>query len=258
MSTSAGARRGLAAHLDDPDWRVFDCRHDLQNTEYGAQAYAKGHIPGALFLHLDRDLSGAKDRQERPPSAARSGRVRGAHGRLRRRAGHAGGGLRQRRRHLRLAAVVDAALARPRQGRRARWRPAGLAARQAAAGHRGPGRARRRSSCRGRASMPVDTAFVAAAPACAGRCLLLDARSAGAYAGENETLDPVGGHIPGALNRFYFDNLDDAGCYFKPADELRAEFEDTARRPRSGAASCSNAAPASPPATICWRWKSPA
>jgi thiosulfate/3-mercaptopyruvate sulfurtransferase len=34
----------------------------------------------------------------------------------------------------------------------------------------------------------------------------------------------VGGHIPGAVNRFYFDNLDDDGCFFKPVGELRAEF----------------------------------
>jgi thiosulfate/3-mercaptopyruvate sulfurtransferase len=47
----------LAEH---PEWRVFDCRHDLKNTEYGRQAYARGHIPGALFLHLDEDLSGTK------------------------------------------------------------------------------------------------------------------------------------------------------------------------------------------------------
>jgi thiosulfate/3-mercaptopyruvate sulfurtransferase len=55
--------------------------------------------------------------------------------------------------------------------------------------------------------------------------LILDARSPERFRGENETLDPVGGHIPGAVNRFYFDNLDDAGCYFKPAGELRAEFD---------------------------------
>ena len=48
----------LAAHLGDPGWRVIDCRHDLKNTDYGVQAYAKGHIPGALHFHLDRDMSG--------------------------------------------------------------------------------------------------------------------------------------------------------------------------------------------------------
>ncbi len=47
----------LAAH---PEWRIFDCRHDLKDTDYGARAYAKEHIPGALHLHLDRDMSGIK------------------------------------------------------------------------------------------------------------------------------------------------------------------------------------------------------
>ncbi len=56
------------------------------------------------------------------------------------------------------------------------------------------------------------------------RMLILDARSPERFRGENETLDPVGGHIPGAVNRFYFDNLDDDGCFFKPVSELRAEF----------------------------------
>ena len=42
-----------------PDWRLFDCRHDLRDTGYGEKAYAREHIPGALFLHLDRDLSGS-------------------------------------------------------------------------------------------------------------------------------------------------------------------------------------------------------
>ena len=54
--------------------------------------------------------------------------------------------------------------------------------------------------------------------------MILDARSPERFRGENETLDPVGGHIPGAVNRFYFDNLDDDGCFFKPAEKLRSEF----------------------------------
>ena len=47
----------LAQH---PQWRIFDCRHDLANPELGAQQYAEAHIPGALFAHLDHDLSAVK------------------------------------------------------------------------------------------------------------------------------------------------------------------------------------------------------
>ena len=47
----------LASHLDDADWRVFDCRHQLSDVDNGTRAYAEGHLPGAFFLHLDRDLS---------------------------------------------------------------------------------------------------------------------------------------------------------------------------------------------------------
>ena len=48
----------LRAHLDDPNWLVVDVRHQLSDTGYGECAYAAGHIPGAVFLHCDRDLSG--------------------------------------------------------------------------------------------------------------------------------------------------------------------------------------------------------
>jgi thiosulfate/3-mercaptopyruvate sulfurtransferase len=54
---------------------------------------------------------------------------------------------------------------------------------------------------------------------------LLDARSPDRFRGENETLDPVGGHIPGAHNRFFRDNLTDDG-HFKAPHELRAELID--------------------------------
>ena len=53
--------------------------------------------------------------------------------------------------------------------------------------------------------------------------VLVDARAPDRYRGENETLDPVGGHIPGALNRFFKDNLADDGR-FRNAHDLREAF----------------------------------
>ena len=58
-STLIGALE-LAQRLHDPDWIVFDCRFDLTDPAFGRQAYAGGHVPGAFFLDLDDDLSGAK------------------------------------------------------------------------------------------------------------------------------------------------------------------------------------------------------
>src|SRR2546427_11659859 len=50
----------LSQHLSDPDWVVFDCRHDLTAPERGRSDYAESHIPGSRFLHLDDDLSAPK------------------------------------------------------------------------------------------------------------------------------------------------------------------------------------------------------
>ena len=50
----------LRSHLDDPSWIVFDCRHDLMAPAAGEASYLAGHIEGARFAHLDRDLSAAK------------------------------------------------------------------------------------------------------------------------------------------------------------------------------------------------------
>ena len=60
MHTTLVSVETLAQHLDDPHWVICDCRHDLMFTGAGRRAYRKAHIPGARFLHLDDDLSGAK------------------------------------------------------------------------------------------------------------------------------------------------------------------------------------------------------
>ncbi len=49
----------LMGHLADPAWLVLDCRFELADPAAGERAWAKGHVPGALYAHLDRDLSGA-------------------------------------------------------------------------------------------------------------------------------------------------------------------------------------------------------
>ncbi len=213
----------LAARIGDPAWRVFDCRHDLQNVEYGADAYAKGHVPGALFLHLDRDLSGEKNgrngRHPLPDPAA-----------FARRMGECGvgpdtqavaydneSGVFAARLWWMLrwlghdkVALLDGGLPAWRRARQALVTEVPVVAPAAFVARPRP--------------MTVDADFVQGRlPSLKG--MIIDARAPERFSGEQETLDPVGGHIPGAVNRFYFDNLDDAGCHFKPAEQLRGEFE---------------------------------
>ena len=210
----------LAAH---PEWRVFDCRHDLKNTEYGRQAYARGHIPGALFLHLDSDLSGVANgrngRHPLPDAAvfARRMSASGVDATTQVVTYDNEGGIFAARLwwllrwvgHERVA-VLDGGLAGWRRG----GRPLEERLPTVEGGSFTP-------SPR---DMAVDV-WQVLANLQSQRLLLVDARSAERFRGENETLDPVGGHIPGAVNRFYFENLDDDGCFFKPADMLRSEFE---------------------------------
>lgn len=238
----------LAAHRDDLSWRVIDCRHDLKQTEYGAAAHAKEHIPGALHLHLDRDLSGAKTgtngRHPLPEIEDFAARLSacGIDGKTQVVAYDNEGGVFAARLWWMLrwlghdrVALLDGGLAG--------WKRAKLPLSAEVPTYP--------AACfepRPQA-MLVDTDFVLA-HLHASDMLLLDARSEERFAGQNETLDPVGGHIPGAVNRFYFDNLDDAGVCFKPADALRAEFDALldGRDPRcvvqqcgSGVTACHNA-----------------
>jgi thiosulfate/3-mercaptopyruvate sulfurtransferase len=212
----------LAARLGDASWIVCDCRHDLLNYEAGRKAYANGHIPGARFLHLDEDLSGPKTgrngRHPLPHPITFTLRL-GALGIDNTRqivAYDASGGYYAARLwwmlrwvgHTR-AAVLD--------GGWEAW---------AQAGHpvsdKPPAVQPTTYNPGLQAQHAVDAAFVASRLNRREICVL-DARSADRFRGENETLDPVGGHIPGAINRFFKHNLDATG-HFKPAAELRREF----------------------------------
>jgi thiosulfate/3-mercaptopyruvate sulfurtransferase len=70
----------------------------------------------------------------------------------------------------------------------------------------------------------IDAATVHTALGRAGQTIL-DARGAARFRGELEPIDPVAGHIPGALNRPFGENMDASGL-FKPAAQLRREFEE--------------------------------
>jgi thiosulfate/3-mercaptopyruvate sulfurtransferase len=208
----------LAPHLEDPRWAVCDCRHDLADTEAGRRAYAESHIPGARFVHLDADLSapktGRNGRHPLPDPAAFARRLGelGIGDDTQVVAYDASGGYYAARLWWMLRWLGHEAAAVLDGGWNA-WTAAGLPVTDKLSGV-----APVAFTARLRPALAVDAGGVAA-----GNPLLLDARAPNRYRGENETLDPVAGHIPGAGNRFFQLNLDAEGK-FKPAATLRQEF----------------------------------
>lgn len=207
---------------------LLDCGFDLGDAGAGERAFLGGHLPGAQYAHLERELSGPKAAAgaasrgrhplpDRAAFAAQAGRWGIAPG-LQVLAYDAQGGpfaarawwLLQWLGHAEVA-VLDG----------------GLQAWQAAGGALQAGPAQSPYAAQppypaGAAAMPTIEAD--ALLAVLGQRPLLDARAPERYAGLSEPLDPVPGHIPGALNRFFKHNLQADGR-FKPAAELRAEFE---------------------------------
>ncbi len=222
MHTTLVSPADLAPHVNDPSWVIVDCRFDLTDTGKGELLYRAGHIPGARYAHLDHHLSGAKTGTNgRHPLPAPDQLIRTFSelgispnsqvvvydadssmyaGRLwwmLRWMGHDA------------VAVLDGGLAR--------WQREGHAVREgeetAAAAHfKGAPRAGWR--------LTVDE--VAAGLGDPSR-LLVDARTPDRYRGIGETLDKVGGHIPGAANYFFQQNLADDKT-FKSPQELQAQW----------------------------------
>jgi len=200
---------------------LLDCRFDLADTATGERDWAAGHLPGAHYAHLDRDLSGARTgRNGRHPlpaladMAATAGRWGVAPG-VQVVAYDAQGGPYAARAWWLLRWLGHEAVA-VLDGGLAAWLAAGgtldTAAAPATAAPPYPAVA---------PSMP--TIATEALQARLGQTTLLDARAAERFRGEVEPLDPVAGHIPGATLRFFRDNLGADGC-FKPAAQLRAEY----------------------------------
>jgi thiosulfate/3-mercaptopyruvate sulfurtransferase len=223
----------MALHSAGTPLVVLDCGFDLADTAAGERAYTAGHIPGAQYAHLDRDLSGAKDgrngRHPLPPRdafAARAGAWGVAPG-VQVVLYDAQGGVYAARGWWLLrwlgheaAAVLDGGLPA--------WRAAGGAVVPGAP----PQPARTDGTDAAAPAAPPYPAAQASMPtidsdallALLGRRRILDARSGERFRGEVEPLDPVAGHIPGATLRCFRDNLGADGR-FKPAAMLRAEFD---------------------------------
>ncbi len=215
----------LMGHLDDPRYLVVDCRFDLADPAAGETAWREGHVPGAAYLHLERDLSGpvsaATGRHPLPDPAsfaATLGRL-GVTPATQVVAYDAGPGFFPARLWWMLrwighdaAAVLDGGLAA--------WTSAG-------------GRVDRSVRQRGavtfeprlRGGLALSAAALHQALA-AGSLALLDARAAERFAGRVEPIDPVAGHVPGALNHPCSTNVGPDGR-FLPPEELARRYAAT-------------------------------
>jgi thiosulfate/3-mercaptopyruvate sulfurtransferase len=214
----------LAQYLDDPAWAIIDCRFSLADTERGRRDYLAAHVPGALYVHLDEDLSS-------PVVAGQTGRHPLPDPELfARTLGEWGigdgvqvvvyddstGGIAARLWWMLRWLGHDAVALL--DGGWAHWLRDELPV-------RGGAESRPQSifDARPRAHMLVDTAAVETInrdqPT-----WLFDSRTADRYRGENETIDPVAGHIPGAICAPYPDNAGPDGL-FLPKEALKARFE---------------------------------
>jgi thiosulfate/3-mercaptopyruvate sulfurtransferase len=221
----AATLRGLAGK---PDTVVIDCRFDLNDPEAGRRAYLAGHIPGARYADLNRDLAA--------PVSANSGRhplpTPQDFAATMRNLGignatqviaydDAGGAYAARAWWLlrwlghRPVAILDGGLKA--------WTAAGGTLE---AGAPEPLKAAPAGGAvlpRADSAAVIDTAEIPAFLSDDGN-LLVDARAAERYAGSVEPIDPVAGHIAGAVNHPFSANLAPDGR-FLPASELRRRWE---------------------------------
>jgi thiosulfate/3-mercaptopyruvate sulfurtransferase len=219
----------LAANL--VKWRVFDCRHDLGKPALGEQQYKEGHIPGALFASLERDLSGKKTGKNgrhplpEPMEFERWLEKTGLTPKDQVVCYDAGPGSMAARLWWMLrwighdkVAVLD--------GGFAKWTKEGHKVSVEI-----PIFTPLNYPIKARKDFAVDVATVQKNLQ---NSLLLDARAPIRYRGEQEPIDPIAGRIPGAKNRFNMDSLTPEGT-FKPASALKRAASSTPAPGASGA-----------------------
>ncbi|MEQ6289692.1 sulfurtransferase [Vogesella sp. GCM10023246] len=208
--------------LDPAALVILDCRFQLADPAYGPTVYEAGHLPGAQYLHLDYHLSGAKNGSNGRHPLPDGQRLAVNFGAL---------GIGP---DTQVVAYDDAGgMYAARAWWLLRWLgheavavlDGGFQAWQAVNGEISTEVPEKRSTRFVMRPALEDIVEVEQLAANLGKpgYQLVDARAPDRFAGLNETLDPVGGHIPGARNRFFQLNLQDG--QFKPAAALAAEWQ---------------------------------
>ncbi len=230
----------LSQHLSDPQWVILDCRHDLMNPDFGRNAFAEGHIESAQFANIDTDLSGPKKdadgvfrgRHPLPDRAALLETLRrwGINDDSQVIAYDAHGGMYAARLWWLLRWLGHGAVA-VLDGGLAAWSTAGLPL-VTAVTERPRGNLAEKATLVRKVSVGDLVENLDAK-----RLQVVDARANDRFRGENETIDPVGGHIPGARNRFFKDNLQGDGR-FKDAATLKQELAPIIGTPSNAVMQC--------------------
>ncbi|WP_426194404.1 sulfurtransferase [Massilia sp. DWR3-1-1] len=223
MFTTLISASELASHSPD-QLVIVDCRHDLLDLAAGRAAYEAGHIAGAVFADMEHELSGPKrdaagvfqGRHPLPAPADLLALLRrwGVSDATQVVAYDAHAGMYAARLWWLLRSLGHEAVAVLDGGLPA-WTAALTTAPPPA---KAPGTITARPALVG----TVDAATLLANLDTLA-LTVVDARAPDRFRGENETIDPVGGHIPGAINRFFKDNLAADGRFKDPAT-LRAEL----------------------------------
>lgn len=212
----------LAAHLTDDNWLIVDCRFDLAQPAAGEIAYRAGHVPNAVYAHLDRDLaapvapSTGRHPLPTPRQFAATLSAWGVNDDTQVIAYDADTGMYAARLWWMLRWVGHRKVAVLEGGFKA-WLAAGLAVTQEI-----PRRTPTHFEARADRNAWLDAAEVADRVR-RDDWRLLDARAPERFAGEVEPIDPVAGHVPGAGNHPFALNLAPDGRFLS-APELRARF----------------------------------